>query len=1620
MNAPLIGIDNRNEFYADHYVAALLAGDLKDTLARWRELPADQSPPHQLAGLHQDLFRLLDQLTTDRNRRRRAASFHALLAGLLHALGHERNAAPRSLLGGLVPVMSSADVEGAPVVWWLPALPPPAADAESADETGEPPGASSGPATQARTGDPSPLRLPIAPELLDLLRGTHALPLDAHAPDASIEDLVAEAFSLELPPRFILVVSPSEILLLERGKWAEQRLLRFDLREILGRRDPQTVGVTAALLHRESLAPAHGQPLVDGLDEKSHRHAFEVSEDLKYALRECIELLANAVVTELRETRKVAVYDRGMAETLSRECLRFMYRMLFVLYLEARPELGYAPMGAEAYALGYSLERLRDAETVELLDDDDREGTYLHRSLKLLFRLIHAGHPTDAQLGLLTALSEEARVASEGRDFGGFALAPLRSHLFDPDRTKLIDSVNLPNRVMQTIVRRMSLTRTKAEGGKAKQAGRISYATLGINQLGAVYEALLSYRGFFAETDLCEVKPAGKDRDVLGTAWFVPRDRIGEYMEDERVSDSTGKLAVVPKGTFVYRMAGRDRQKSASYYTPQSLTRAVVRYALKELLEDADGRPRRSADEILALTVCEPAMGSAAFLNEAVDQLAEAYLAARQRETGDRIKHDDYPLRKQEVKMFLADNNVFGVDLNPIALELAEVSLWLNTIHQGACVPWFGMQLHCGNSLVGARRQVFSSGLLRGRDAGWTKAPPERVPVGATRPKGAVWHFLLADPGMATYGTGTEGKPVKEMCADALVQLGRGVSALCRPLDAEERADLEALSGAVDRLWERHVGFLRDVRRRTTDHLPLHGRPLPGEPRLTSTAQKDAIWEGEMESRGAAASSPYRRLKLALDFWCALWFWPIEKADLFPSREEWLLDLSLVLAVDVVGGPASDESGQIALPLFAPTTPAAHVTELRRLGLVNVDALCDRVERLRIVREVAARHRFFHWELELADLFADRGGFDLVLGNPPWLPVEWKESDVLGDADPVFAIRGIEGPEAAELRKKTLDERGWRSQYFAAHEEAAGLQGYLSARQNYPVLEGTKTNLYKCFLPQAWMVGRTDGVAAFLHQDNVYEDPKGGVLREEVVRRVRRHYQFTNELKLFEEVDHHLRYSINLYGSRREAPSFVHIANLFHPSSIDACHAHQGEGPVPGIKTGDGDWETAGHRERIIEVGPAELATFAALYDDEGTPPLRARLPAVHARGLVHALEAMGKADRLANHADWTSSEMWHESRAVKAGTIRRETRFARTPEEWILSGPHFHVGNPHYKTPNAECTQNSHYGSIDLEYIPDDYLPRTLFARDCDLATYRARTPTVPWTGGSTASAVTDHPRLVVTRALSLQGERTLQPALVPLGSAHINNVYSYAFRAETTLLRILTSWSSLLGDFFVKSTGLGDFYPTLARRLPVVRATSSQLTARTLALNCLTTHYAPLWSRHYTDSFRADAWAKDDPRLPPSFFADLAPEWTRHCALRTHYARREALVELDVLVAQAFGLTLDDLLTIYRIQFPVLRQHERDTWYDRRGRVVYTANTQGLRGVGLPRTQKKGEPGPCWEDVRTMTSGAVIQDIEDDTLPGGPVRRTIVYEAPFDHCDREQDYREAWAHFAARGGDA
>ena len=331
-------LNNHHEYFTHHYLATRLEEDLKDLLTKWDETSrahpdseAHLPPPRQIRALARDFFRLAQRREKDQPPADLLALQREWLPRFLSPLAlpskpdwrtiGEKTAAVRLPLLGEITRSS-----GEPALWILEALAP--------------------------HGDPAldPLTLSVAPCQYDgdpaatdpQLR---AKPLPA---DLSWEEIISRhVFGQAEPPRWALLCSHRHVVLLDRTKWADKRFLSFDLHELLSRKDEDSLRTTAALLHRDSLCPGEGQPLHDALDDNSHRNAFSVSEKLKDAVRESVELLGNEAVWYLRNVSKTGLYNRDdqqFAEELRTACLRYLYRLLFVFYLEARPELGYAPM----------------------------------------------------------------------------------------------------------------------------------------------------------------------------------------------------------------------------------------------------------------------------------------------------------------------------------------------------------------------------------------------------------------------------------------------------------------------------------------------------------------------------------------------------------------------------------------------------------------------------------------------------------------------------------------------------------------------------------------------------------------------------------------------------------------------------------------------------------------------------------------------------------------------------------------------------------------------------------------------------------------------------------------------------------------------------------------------------------------------------------------------------------------------------------------------------------------------------------------------------------------------------------------------------------------------------
>lgn len=1436
--------------------------------------------------------------------------------------------------------------------------------------------------------------------------------------------------------RWILLLGLHQAALVDRTKWADRQYLLLDFDEIHARNEVSLYKAIAVFLSLRDLLPQNGDSSVlDTFEEKANAQSVAVSNNLRYALRECVEMLGNEVIHDWTVNKRRDVADMN-ADELTMQCLRYMYRLLFLLFIEAKPELGYAPMKSVSYRTAYSLESLRDlAEQMRGRMDELEDSTYVADTLRELVSNIYSGYPSRKQ-----ATESERIVGSDE----AFTLAPMKAHIFDPDRTGLIEGAQLRDSVMLQIIDNLSVTSTGS--GKSQRRQRIAYSSLGISQMGAIYEGLLSYQGFIATEKLYEVKRAKDKFDPLEVGYFVTAAQLDDYKESERVrygrGERKGELRTYEPGTFIYRMAGRQRETSASFYTPDSLAACLVKYALKTM------EPRiHTAKDILKLRICEPAMGSATFLNETINQLANWYLRLREQEliaeqgSEAAISADDRQSELQKVKMFIADRNVYGIDLNPVAVELAEVSLWLNSICPDAFIPWFGDQLMCGNSLIGARRRLYRPASLTTTTKGmaWYDHEPERVELTASARLGkGVFHFLTGDPGMCDYTD----KVIKSLEPEQVKKMKqwnkRFTAAYC---DADIEL-MQQLSSVIDGLWRDVVKSRRELADISHDALHIYGweDEEPAEDAQSSGTRrgkkltvsvKDAMLNQSYHSIGATNSAEYARLKLAMDYWCALWFWPIEDADKLPSREEYLQDMQMILngrlfnPDEVLIDPQWDVNEQLAhesddLTLF--NADDANKEELLaephgyiRVNTVNLEQLCKTNPRLQVVRNVADRQHFFHWELEFADVFAD-GGFDFMVGNPPWVNVEWETAKVIADVDPQYAIHKMD----AATMSKALSELFRSSQtikthFIDAYESYAGQLAFLNAIINYPLLQNQRTNLFRCFLPNAWdYAKRNNGVSAFIHPDEVYGDTNAGILREQMVRRLRYHFQFNNAKKLFEGIDSKEIFSLNIYvnGSDNRI-KFDSIWKLYLPKTIDECYADTAHTTVQPMKTEHGEWNVQGYYDRIVSIDDAVMRTYAALANMDAAEAPSAPLFNLYSVSLLHALECIEQCSQHLGDIpsdEITYSSMWNETNGRKDGTIKDDVHFPQRDESIIYSSPFVGVGNPLLQSARRRYTGNSDYDLVDLTAIPADYELRVKYARACSDAEYAKRMPKMA--DGTPFDAVY---RVVCRERSRIDNERVLQSAGVHPRVAWVHAVTGYGVhpRRYATLALMMGVQSSLPMDFLVRSIGKEHVNTSTLRLLPIPQGVLTlEVTCRGLLLNCLTSSYADLWQSCWDISYADLQWSKQDSRLPNATFSNLADTWTYGTPLRTEYSRRQALVELDVLVAMALGMTLDELVDIYRFTFPVLKSYEDDTWYDQTGRVVFSAK-KAYNKISLTRDE--------FDKIRDEQNGFVKTiTVSDDTLPEGPITREISFMAPYDRCDRVEDYRVAWAFFEKKCGEA
>lgn len=783
-----------------------------------------------------------------------------------------------------------------------------------------------------------------------------------------------------------LLLAGLEIRVYRRSSGISQQYIAVDLDTLVELDDEASWKAFAAIFRSPAFAPdADNVPLVRRVVDESRRHASALAADMRRDVIDAAEAIIQGAINHPDNREVIGTPSRDRLHQLFEESLYYLYRVLFVMYAESRGVLPVSDQGP--YATSYSVDHL-----VELArrGGAQPQGRYFDESLQTLFTLLWSGPPEVA---------------------GRLGFSPVGGELFDPAETRTLDACVIPDSAWERALSSIALG--APDSPRRRLGRRSSFAELGVDQLGSIYEGLLVLEPFLATED----------------AFF------GTFKNERRVfSDSDIDGFKVQRhlhaGDFVLESAGGRRKGSGSFYTPHEITEYLTHAALDPLLEPiverAKADPDQAADQLLQLKVCDPAMGSGAFLVQAARVLALALARVRAAKSDGLVTPD----RVQHAKREVARHCLYGVDLNPLAVALAKVSLWLETLEPSRPLSFLDAHLRCGDSLVGVD--------FRDEQGDFSAAELATFPVNA-------------DKGLRAYLTKDAGG-IGEATLDRLKARKRPKAAKQAQLPGIDRSQVEAGLEALAMERERIAEL---------------------EERADTLFDAQEAQEA-FEALEAAEDSVRNRLRRAADFWCAQWF------------------------SDGEDSPADDHG---------PAVPASagdfELTMSAIVGNNPVPARC--IGLAEAAERVAQRRRFFHWTLEFPEVFFERGGFDAVIGNPPWNTTTPDSKEYFGTFDPkTFAKRKGGSPQQqaereAELRADPAIDAGWRSEARYLHElsnyakpESGRFMWFAGDGQ----LRKGDANVFRLFVERAYRLCRDRGRMAQVLPDSFYlSSPATGLRR---------------------------------------------------------------------------------------------------------------------------------------------------------------------------------------------------------------------------------------------------------------------------------------------------------------------------------------------------------------------------------------------------------------------------------------------------------------------------------------------------------------------------------------------
>jgi len=404
-----------------------------------------------------------------------------------------------------------------------------------------------------------------------------------------------------------------------------------------------------------------GSSFLDRVREESSAYAQKIGDDLQENVYKAMKVLAEGF---LAETSNALSRSEEDIRNIQENSLRLLYRLLFIFYAESRKLLDVDNM----HYREISLRKLKE-EVAERIDRGEAmlsvRSTYWE-GLRDLFRLINDG-------------SEAFGIPKEE-----FYIPAYNGGLFDPSVNLFLVQKRIGNSYLARAID--LLARSKGDDEMAF----VDYSSLEIRHLGSIYEGILEYRLHLAGESMVAIKEKGKE------IWVPELEAGGKKILDH--VQTGGIYLVTDKG---------ERKATGSYYTPDYIVKYIVANTLEPLMkkkmEDCLWSGGSYLKALLSIKVLDPAMGSGHFLVEATDRIAKELVHAREtarpeEEGSEEIAEHDIQWARREV----VRNCIYGVDLNPMAVELAKLSLWLTTVASNKPLSFLDHHLRCGNSLIGA------------------------------------------------------------------------------------------------------------------------------------------------------------------------------------------------------------------------------------------------------------------------------------------------------------------------------------------------------------------------------------------------------------------------------------------------------------------------------------------------------------------------------------------------------------------------------------------------------------------------------------------------------------------------------------------------------------------------------------------------------------------------------------------------------------------------------------------------------------------------------------------------------------------------------------------------------